>query len=361
MRRLTMSSALLAGLIWLSAVVSATGFANYAAQDDVWIDSFTIDDEPVGGDLLASTANKLKLSDMVRKGNNRGGRLWNPWRALAAIFRFGWRTSANDASAPMLISPRSAAEHTLLGITRTRAIVPAWSSMGSFVARCAGGATSGNPDADIDVFIEIWLEGSGLIAQAQARGYTPSAVASATVTTVEYARWIECYASAGLAYAQVRGTVLPDCGDARTGIIREYYTYNVTFRPVCADFSSSGGTTHFTWSELNGGFSDGNPHSPWGIVRQSLKDNLEQTRTNYNRGGIRLSSGYRCPHGNASLPDAAPQSLHMQGRAADMYSTDYPWTETEFNLLRDAANNTNPVESFSWDTYGNHHYHAAWN
>lgn len=53
-------------------------------------------------------------------------------------------------------------------------------------------------------------------------------------------------------------------------------------------------------------------------------------------------------------------SLHMQGRAADMYSASYAWTEEEFNLLRDAAMLTGPTESLFWHSYSDRHYHAAW-
>ncbi len=49
----------------------------------------------------------------------------------------------------------------------------------------------------------------------------------------------------------------------------------------------------------------------------------------------------------------------MKGRAADIFSADHEWTEQEFNLLRDAAEATGPVESFFWNTYADRHYHAA--
>lgn len=149
------------------------------------------------------------------------------------------------------------------------------------------------------------------------------------------------------------------CGDARGDIIAEYHTHNVNLTPACNDLASSGGSANFSWSELNGGFSTGNPHNPWGLVNTSLTNGLEATRTNYNRGGITLTSGYRCPHGNAAVGGVA-NSLHVHGRAADMYSSAHPWTETEFNLLRDAAQLTGPTESLFWNSYADRHYHAAW-
>jgi len=158
--------------------------------------------------------------------------------------------------------------------------------------------------------------------------------------------------------------VVPACPDTVQKIIGEYATFNVTFRPTCAAFDSTGGSTHFSWSELNGGWQRGNPHRPWGLVTTGLTTGLEATRTNYNRGAILLTSGYRCPHGNAAV-GGVPQSLHMQGRAGDMYSADHGglnWKKPEFELLKAAADATvpRPMESFKWSMYKDHHYHAAW-
>jgi hypothetical protein len=153
------------------------------------------------------------------------------------------------------------------------------------------------------------------------------------------------------------------CHDTVRTIIAEYVTYRVNLQPTCADFATGGGSAHFQWWELNDDWSNGNPHRPWSMIRQALLDGLEETRTNHDRGGIRLSSGYRCPHGNASIPGSAPNSYHMHGRAADMFSADYPWTKQEFLKLRRAAQNTNPepIELLDWDHDPiSHHLHAAW-
>lgn len=149
------------------------------------------------------------------------------------------------------------------------------------------------------------------------------------------------------------------CHDARDVIVREYRTYHIAWQPTCENICDSGGTQNFSWPELNGGFQGGNPHDPWGIVSEELMTGIEAARTNYNRGGLRISSGYRCPHGNANSGGVGA-SLHMQGRAADLYSTDHAWTEEEFNLLRDAAEDTNPTGSLTWNQYADHHYHVAW-
>lgn len=153
------------------------------------------------------------------------------------------------------------------------------------------------------------------------------------------------------------------CHDTVRTIIAEYPTYQASPQPTCADFATTGGSEHFQWPELNNDWSQGNPHRPWSLIRQALLDGLESTRTNYNRGGVRLSSGYRCPHGNDGLPDAVVNSFHVHGRAADMYSADHAWTKAEFNKLRQAALATNPspVEVLDWNYYStNHHLHAAW-
>jgi hypothetical protein len=36
------------------------------------------------------------------------------------------------------------------------------------------------------------------------------------------------------------------------------------------------------------------------------------------------------------------------------------WTQTQFNVLKAAADATGPVESLHWTTYADRHYHAAW-
>ena len=131
-------------------------------------------------------------------------------------------------------------------------------------------------------------------------------------------------------------------------------------RAVANRLEAERGSANFSWAELNGGFQQGNPHGPWGIVRSSLTTGLEATRTNYNRGGIRLTSAFRCPHGNAAAGGVF-NSYHVHGRAADMYSIQHPWTEDEFNLLRQAAFNTgNTIELLNWNTYADRHLHAAW-
>lgn len=157
------------------------------------------------------------------------------------------------------------------------------------------------------------------------------------------------------------GEVTP-CGNAIVDTMHNEYqdpTYQTPYRPECYEFANAGGTTNFTWNELNGGFGQGNPHSPWGIVTQALRNGLEETRTVYNRGGIRITSGYRCPHGNAQVGGVA-NSPHIHGSAADMYSDDHPWTQEEFNRLSEAARLAGAAHRTTWDTYADRHLHARW-
>jgi hypothetical protein len=146
------------------------------------------------------------------------------------------------------------------------------------------------------------------------------------------------------------------CSNSVVEIMYQEYRnpiYSNSLRPSCADFKSSGGSTNFQWSELTNHL-PGNPHYPWGIVKSELTAGLEATRTAYNHGGILLTSGYRCPHGN-SAAGGETNSSHTHGTAADMYSADHgrqAWTETEFLRLRNAAFSTGKTTYLSnWDTY----------
>ena len=107
----------------------------------------------------------------------------------------------------------------------------------------------------------------------------------------------------------------------------EYGERNPGFTITCDMFTTSGGSAHFSWAELNGYWAGGNEsqHQPWGYISSSLPGHLEQARQTYRNlpgnasRGFPLSSGYRCPHGNASY-DGDVASYHMQGRAADVPS-----------------------------------------
>lgn len=139
------------------------------------------------------------------------------------------------------------------------------------------------------------------------------------------------------------------CGDARDTIIAEYRNGGpgypaVNWVPGCGDFSSGGGSAHFSWSELN--HSPGSGHPPYGIV--SIWSQLEDTRTNHGNVPITIHSGYRCPHGNHAVGGAG-QSRHMWGDAADMSTGN--WGQTEWDLLRQHALQAGFTwyEPYDWD------------
>ncbi len=156
------------------------------------------------------------------------------------------------------------------------------------------------------------------------------------------------------------------CGERQVDeIYREYRDdrYGSNIRPECEDFSDSGDSTHFTWDELNGKYSStavvrGNPHLPWAMVTQGIKDGLDYIASNYaDFDGIELRSGYRCPHGNQIVGSTSPHSYHTHGRAADLWRNG--WTRTEFDAVAQIADQLNPIERFSYDRYSDHHLHVA--
>lgn len=143
-------------------------------------------------------------------------------------------------------------------------------------------------------------------------------------------------------------------------MIREYEApaYSRTdFKPSCNSFQSAGASKHFTWSQLNGGFADGNPHRPWGIVTDSLRRGLDYIASNYpNFKGIRLTSGYRCPHGNASpTVRGSNTSFHMIGRVADLLRNG--WTEEEYEAVKAIVQKAGGTAMLPYSRYRDRHLH----
>ena len=157
------------------------------------------------------------------------------------------------------------------------------------------------------------------------------------------------------------------CGEPEVDeLYREYPDdrYRSTIRPECEDFSNSGGSTHFSWDEINGKHSPttvvrGNPHLPWAMVTQGLRNGLDSIVANHSDfDGILLTSGYRCPHGNQIVGGVA-NSYHTHGRAADLWRNG--WTESEYNEVRDVARDAGALsdELFDYTFYSDHHLHVA--
>ena len=157
----------------------------------------------------------------------------------------------------------------------------------------------------------------------------------------------------------------------------EYDSLNVEFTIACNQFAQVGGTDHFSWSELNDGWKDGNEpvHSPWGYIVQDLPGMLENLRaiavadTFLNISSLPLSSGYRCPVGNTNVGSPAKtSSRHMAGDAVDI-STRQLWgtlSESEwrarYDKLKDHAESVGfYLEDLTFDSYSDHHLHLTTN
>jgi len=79
----------------------------------------------------------------------------------------------------------------------------------------------------------------------------------------------------------------------------EYRERNPGFTITCDMFTSSGGSAHFSWAELNGFWAGGyeSNHRPWGYISPGLPGHLEKVRVNYlaiegnTATGLPLSAG----------------------------------------------------------------------
>lgn len=224
---------------------------------------------------------------------------------------------------------------------------------------CSGGATTMNIDQDIQAQLSMYVDGVEVGGDLR-WGIQPTVIVNAFVAYSENARPISCELYAPGTSAQASGTILPVCDDnpesLRTVLKREYHTIDTGWIPYCSSFTDNGGSAHFSWSELNGGFSTGNPHSPYGMIHASLTSGLEDTRTNYNNQAITLTSGYRCPHGNQNAGGVS-NSNHTRGTAADMKVAN--WNFAAWDTLRIAAlaAGATEIEPYAWAP---DHLHAGW-
>ena len=167
------------------------------------------------------------------------------------------------------------------------------------------------------------------------------------------------------------------CDDEQRTMAQEYDDYDVQHRehPSCSEIEYKGaGTANFSWEELNGYFQEGNPHTGYGWVQLELKSGIQGMRDAYG-GPLPLSSGYRCPHGNASIPSASPTSWHLEGRAVDisvksMADVQNNWTQMTaaerqrvtviWLELDELARMEGATDLQGFGEYPDRHYHAAW-
>ena len=139
-----------------------------------------------------------------------------------------------------------------------------------------------------------------------------------TVTCIYYPAW--CYYDTG-------GYSPPDSGDGGGGgggttttvdpevqtLIDQYTNHRCTV-PSASDFTDSAhyvNPGHFTFDELR------DPNYQHAIIKDSLRNGLEATRTNYG-SAITVTSGYRSPDTNAGTAGSASCSDHCYGTAADL-------------------------------------------
>jgi len=219
---------------------------------------------------------------------------------------------------------------------------------------CSGGGRSANPDADIYATINIWV-GSSKVATSTGFGPSPTVYAHFEAASVDYDRPISCDLQAGFGYAYASGTLLADCGNVDvTNLRNEYRSFTVDWIPNCNEFQEIG------VNEFN--HSEDNTHQPWAIVKDIVYVKRAEVQE-YALYQVRITSSYRCPHINASIPNSAHNSHHMKGDALDMTPPSNRWsppTETEFNHLHDAAAQTGPRFITDWSTYSDRHLHCDW-
>ncbi len=230
MRKATRSHLLVAGL--MIGVVGLTSIVLFAQDEEVWIDSFTIDGSPVGGDLAPQPT-------LASRPPEAASRHQRPalWRVLGALLRPASPSVRATYREPGALA--AAGPAAPLTPRHSRSSLAAGAS-GPIDLRCSAGAYSGNPERDIYLTVEIWVQDSGKVASANGHGPWPEAVAEGTVDEAGYDRWVQCYAQAGIGGASASGTIL------------------ATAIPTGETTSSSGwwagGTTIHKWTQtLSGG------------------------------------------------------------------------------------------------------------
>jgi len=292
------------------------------------VNYFTVNGGPAGDDEMLASIGPSRMPGTPKRGGWIS-QLLRTFRQLVGGERPQPITYNNQQS----VREMRASEFTSLFRSPSVAFARRGSPppLGTAEIRCSGGATSGNPDADIDIFVEIWLEGGGRVGFAQARGYTPSAQAVASVQTVSYDRWIACYIYAGTATAQATGTLLADCGDDRTNMREEYRAGQVAWTPECTDFTQSVPTvSHYSFDEWNSGTYS------WAVLRDTVTGNLYCVVSNYG-STPGFNSGYRNPAHNAAV-GGAQNSRHVYGDAADLDTPTSP-NDALYDALRQLAKN----------------------
>jgi len=104
---------------------------------------------------------------------------------------------------------------------------------------------------------------------------------------------------------------------------QEYIDMGKATTPTRGEFSSAGGSAHFSWAELNHSWNYyTNAKYLWIVIRDVLYTGLEATRTYLGNLPMYINSGYRSPMRNAVI-GGAKNSRHIYGDAADVRVDDF--------------------------------------
>ena len=124
--------------------------------------------------------------------------------------------------------------------------------------------------------------------------------------------------------------------------------------PKCDDFKKEGTAAavpsrHFPWGQLSGRSLQDNDHL-WAIVKDKVRNGLDLTYDNFGGTGINLTSAYRSPKLNASIPGAV-NSGHIWGVGADMKPKGSPTylLRAVWDRLLQAAVDAGAVWEESWN------------
>ena len=98
-------------------------------------------------------------------------------------------------------------------------------------------------------------------------------------------------------------------------------------------------------------------HSGYGYINPALEVGLDAVRTQFETD-LSVTSGYRCPVGNANVPNSGSNSHHIHGQAADFKTTTLPWSTAVRDTIAEWAEMYGgAVEVIPYTN----HIHLAWN
>jgi hypothetical protein len=169
------------------------------------------------------------------------------------------------------------------------------------------------PECDMDPFLSgcsAWYDPFGfslLSTQEYPEGYF-----------TEYPPYQEAYPeeeTTHMAETTPQVTYSP-CGNAELDRLYGEYrntAYGASGKPACSEFETIPSTTHF--SQAN--FKQGNPDYSWGLYTAALKTGAECVYEANGGTAITMTSVFRNPKRNSSIPGAALNSYHIYGRGVD--------------------------------------------